>query len=332
MYLLHDLPPTPFFATPFHCEARLEWVCQIPRGKIHKTVKCFKNNINICTICSGFQRSFCFLSDFCCQLLFVPALTGKTPKNPDWYNPGKKHFNYDSHCPGFHCVSHHDTYHICSVQCLWGGHHETSVFIDGAEFWFVNETKLSFDEAKLYCSADGSKLASPVTPAAAAKIHQYLKEVSERRWFDGGPSCWVQRMVARASPVLQFSWAVMSSPTLMPVLFHWLSLLLHIIRRSHHLPQKTGGLTWENLLSYLQCCESPLSHIYASHVLDHAYIIAILSYVYGKRNWDTFCLLGSPRCSWIMPYSRTGAPLSVLKLSFQVSPDGKKMGRFKKCL
>lgn len=47
----------------------------------------------------------------------------------------------------------------------------------------MNETKLSFDEAKLYCGADGSKLASPVTPAAAAKIHQYLKEVSERRWF-----------------------------------------------------------------------------------------------------------------------------------------------------
>ncbi|XP_063174385.1 lymphocyte antigen 75 [Candoia aspera] len=74
-----------FYLKPFHCDVKLEWVCQITKGS--------------------------------------------TPKTPEWYKPDEE------------------------------GIHGPAVNIDGSEFWFVPNKYLSYQEASLYCSKNGSDLA-----------------------------------------------------------------------------------------------------------------------------------------------------------------------------
>uniref|UniRef100_A0A1A8KHS5 Lymphocyte antigen 75 n=1 Tax=Nothobranchius kuhntae TaxID=321403 RepID=A0A1A8KHS5_NOTKU len=63
-----------------------------------------------------------------------------------------------------------------------------NVWIDGAEFWFINSLKLSFMEAELFCNRNNGNLASPKTSTALAKIHQELRELSSstnQKWWIG---------------------------------------------------------------------------------------------------------------------------------------------------
>ncbi|XP_060797712.1 lymphocyte antigen 75 [Neoarius graeffei] len=100
--------PNQFYPRAFHCDAKLEWVCQIPRGQI--------------------------------------------PKNPEWYNPD--------------------------------GHHNTSVFMDGQEFWFVTNPILSYEEASMYCSSNKSKLATLRSFNTARHLHEHLyKHAGMGNWW-----------------------------------------------------------------------------------------------------------------------------------------------------
>lgn len=65
-----------------------------------------------------------------------------------------------------------------ALLCVAAGHHETSVFYDGAEFWFVDEPRLTFEEAQLYCGANGSKLAEPKSMVSTARVLKHLVQVN----------------------------------------------------------------------------------------------------------------------------------------------------------
>uniref|UniRef100_A0A6I8RNN2 Lymphocyte antigen 75 n=1 Tax=Xenopus tropicalis TaxID=8364 RepID=A0A6I8RNN2_XENTR len=86
---------------PFHCDAALEWVCQIPKDVVFKM--------------------------------------------PAWYQPDNSSAANDS------------------------------LIIDGYEFWFVHDQRLSYNEAALYCEAMDSDLASVKSPSALKAIQIHLR-------------------------------------------------------------------------------------------------------------------------------------------------------------
>ncbi|XP_041056798.1 lymphocyte antigen 75 isoform X1 [Carcharodon carcharias] len=100
---------------PFHCDIKLEWVCQIPKGAKLKT--------------------------------------------PAWYIPDGENI------------------------------HGPTVVIDGNEYWFVNNTLLTYQEADLYCARNESKLASITSRPAIKMIKTYLQ-----RHFPLLPKWWVKKI------------------------------------------------------------------------------------------------------------------------------------------
>ncbi|XP_061464651.1 lymphocyte antigen 75 [Rhineura floridana] len=76
---------------------------------------------------------------------------GSTPKAPEWYTP-------DAH-----------------------GIHGLPLNIDGSEFWFVPNKHLSYQEAALYCSNNGSDLASVTSFTAVTGILNRIANLSDER-------------------------------------------------------------------------------------------------------------------------------------------------------
>ncbi|KAM7247234.1 hypothetical protein CapIbe_001187 [Capra ibex] len=96
---------------PFACDAKLEWVCQIPKGH--------------------------------------------SLKIPDWYNPER------------------------------AGIHGPPVVIEGSEYWFVADPRLSYEEAVLYCDSNHSSLASLTSFTGLRAIKNKIANISsdEQKWW-----------------------------------------------------------------------------------------------------------------------------------------------------
>lgn len=47
----------------------------------------------------------------------------------------------------------------------------------------MDEPQLTFEEAQLFCTANGSKLAEPKTLTSSAKVHKHLSEVNLKRMY-----------------------------------------------------------------------------------------------------------------------------------------------------
>nr|XP_020654043.1 lymphocyte antigen 75 [Pogona vitticeps] len=104
MYYLDDREED-FYLKPFHCGSKLEWVCQIPKGRIVNT--------------------------------------------PEWYKPDEDRVD--------------------------------TLNIDGSEFWFVPDKRLSYQEAALYCSENGSDLAYVTSFTALTTILSRIAHLTDAR-------------------------------------------------------------------------------------------------------------------------------------------------------
>uniref|UniRef100_A0A8C6Y530 Lymphocyte antigen 75 n=1 Tax=Naja naja TaxID=35670 RepID=A0A8C6Y530_NAJNA len=100
-----------------------------------------------------------YLKPFHCdvQLEWVCQIPkGSTPKRPEWYKPDEE------------------------------GIHGPTVNIDGSEFWFVANKHLSYQEASLYCSENGSDLAYVTSFTALNGILNTILKLSDENqnwWF-----------------------------------------------------------------------------------------------------------------------------------------------------
>lgn len=151
--------PNQFYPRAFHCDAKLEWVCQIPRGKPRTNMEGFTVRVFRFGLGSWEKRLYCYY-----------VFQVKPQRNPN----GIIQVEYSLFSPSTD---------VSASRVLWcflrtaDGHHDTSVFMDGQEFWFVNQPRLSYEEASIYCSSNKSKLATPQTFNAARHLHEHLYKV-----------------------------------------------------------------------------------------------------------------------------------------------------------
>ncbi|XP_056392424.1 lymphocyte antigen 75 [Hyla sarda] len=109
---------TNFRLKPFHCDAQLDWVCQVPKGT--------------------------------------------TLRTPEWYQPD------------------------------WKQKMGPAVIIEGGEYWFVSNPKLTYKEAAFYCASNGSELATIDSLSAMKNIQEQLQKQSSSKFLALLQNWWIK--------------------------------------------------------------------------------------------------------------------------------------------
>ncbi|XP_051884144.1 lymphocyte antigen 75 [Pristis pectinata] len=144
---------------PFHCDIKLEWVCQIP--KAGKRMQWEHTWVS--------PQIFLYLGEDWpkpsgnsrnghakpLKNILKGSYQGVKLRTPDWYVPDGESI------------------------------HGPTVVIDGNEYWFVNNTMLTYQEADLYCSRNESKLASITSRPAIKMIKTHIQMVESHDTFHG---------------------------------------------------------------------------------------------------------------------------------------------------